>query len=300
MLMKRRCCEQHLYKPPRVLFKLLPLLRGIAIAEQQQIHLRCRIAHLLQFHQLPRRRWARRIHKLVLRIDRRPPHLVEGALAFGALFQRNINHARRTWKAQRLGKRTARMLRLVRCFPFSKHRTEAARIDQLPALPFPNLKQIVAQLALINRFGGIARPLQRLQHRAVEREPLVMGIAAVIVINPHGARGGKAEKRKQKKSKNNADGSSHARNCTSPAGGATAALGRPNRAKLSSGYEGGIHQRRYGPGVISTALSFSKVIVTGLPPFAYFSVRDPYSPEPGIPSPIAKSACNSLIPARTS
>ena len=60
-LLERRRREQHGDQPPRVALELAALARGVAVAENQQVELRRRIAALVQLDQragvrrLPRR-----------------------------------------------------------------------------------------------------------------------------------------------------------------------------------------------------------------------------------------------------
>src|ERR1035438_1307531 len=99
--------------------------------------------------------------------------------------------------------------------PFGKNRTEPARIDELPASLLAHLKPIISQPALVDRFVRISRPLQRLEDCAIQREPFVVGVAGVVVVNAHGARRGKTEeRRKNKERKQQKTGWFHARNCT--------------------------------------------------------------------------------------
>jgi len=64
--------------------------------------------------------------------------------------------------------------RFIRRLPFSKHRIESARIQQLSAALLAHFKPVVAQLALIDRFAQTSRPLQRLKHHPIQAEPFFM------------------------------------------------------------------------------------------------------------------------------
>src|SRR5450631_1136485 len=167
------------------------------------------------------------------------------------------------------------MERLV-CFPpLSEHGIESARIEQSPAAALTHFKQVVSQLTFIEGLGRIPRPLQRLQHHPIQAEPFFVRVSGVVIIDTQSAwRGktwrGKTEDAKQKRG-NSAERSFHDRNCSLRA--------RFDLKRLVV-FEGN-HQR----------LSTIQVMQSS-PTIAARSS--------GMPSPIAKLACNSFIPACTS
>src|SRR5277367_1274372 len=244
MLAKRRRRKQRFQKSPRIFLKFRTLRRRIPVPHHQQVHLVRGIAHLLQFEQRPRRRRTRAVHKLVPRIDAHLPNYVE--FIAGTLFQRHLDRHLRTRKPQRLGERPVAVERLVSVLPLTENGIESPRVQQLPAAPLPNLEEIIAHPAFVDGLIQVSRPFQRLQHQTIHAEPFFVRISGVIIIDAQTARSGKTtqwrKKRKEKRSNNDRERSFHERNCTS--------------------------NLIYVPGLISTALSFSKLMTSGLPPFA--------------------------------
>jgi len=80
------------------------------------------------------------------------------------------------------------MQRLFRRLPLSKHGVESARVQQLPAAALTHFKQILTQLTFVDGFVQIPRPLQRLQHYAIQAEPFVVRVSGVVIIHAQSAR----------------------------------------------------------------------------------------------------------------
>ncbi len=135
------------------------------------------------------RRGLRSIHKLVCRIDRCGPDVLEHILRV-TLLQHDADRSSRSREAKRLLKRALRRLRFVSRFPLSVDRCEPAGVQQLLRLQIADLEQILAEVRRVNRLRRIAGPWQRLNHHAVDTEDLLRRITRVVVIHAHRRRRG--------------------------------------------------------------------------------------------------------------
>jgi hypothetical protein len=195
------------------------LRRRVTVAEHQQVHFVRGIAHFLQLQQRSRRGRTRAVDELVLGINCCLPDFLPNAVsadlfALIALFERYFHGRVRRREAQRLGKRAVRVERLFRRLPLAKHGIESARVQELPTAALAHFKQVVSQLAVVNRFVQIAWPFQRLEHHAIQAEPFVAGVSSVVIFDAQGAGRGEANHGEQEKGSKNAECSFHDGNCS--------------------------------------------------------------------------------------
>ena len=51
-----------------------------------------------------------------------------------------------------------------------------------------NFEQVVAESTAVDSFRGISRPVERLEHSAIQAEPLLLRIPGVVVVDTDGLR----------------------------------------------------------------------------------------------------------------
>ncbi len=167
-LLERRGREQDIHQPPRVGLELPALRRGVAVAEQQEIHLHRGVAVLLQCDDAARiRRRRGGVHEHALRIDRRRPDVLPGV--GGAALADGESHRRgRGGEANRLVKRAAGRLRFFRGHPFVEHRSEPGRVDDLLRRGVAHVEAVGAVAERVLAGPGRPRPGRRLDRNFVE------------------------------------------------------------------------------------------------------------------------------------
>ena len=189
-LLERRLGEEDGDQPPRVLLELRPLRVGVAVAEDEKVHLRLRRAVLEQWDE--RARAVRRCvaHRLVLRVHPEGPHRDEGVGAV-SLLERHLHRAAGQGEAKRLLEGARALLRVGGLLPLAEDGAEAARVEEGLGRGVADQEPVLARVGVVDRTGGIPRPGQRLDHQTVEAEELLGAAAGVEVVDPEGPwRGG--------------------------------------------------------------------------------------------------------------
>ena len=176
--MAKKCIDH----PPGVArISVGAFLRGITVADQQEVDLFGWGAMLLEGHECLRRRRCT-LDEHPVRVDDRFPNRLEG-LRGVAMLHCDANGRRRTRKAQRFVKAPMRIAGFFRGCPLAEDRRVSARVQQASA-GLAHLESVCAGVCVIDRARGIARPGERLEHDAVDREHLEAATSRVHEIDP--------------------------------------------------------------------------------------------------------------------
>ena len=169
------------------LLELPPLGRGVAVPQDEEVDLPRRVAALLESEERPGRGGERGVDRGVGGIDDRRPDGVE-VVSRIALFEDDPHRPVGGGEAQRLGEGAVRLLRLVGVLPLAENRGEAARVEDAVGAAVDHLKEVPAEVGVVERPGRVPRPGERFEHHPVEAEALLGGVAGVVVVEPHRAR----------------------------------------------------------------------------------------------------------------
>src|SRR5262245_47025532 len=118
--------KKRIDKLTRVFLELRSLSRGIAVSQNQEVDLGCRIPGLLDLEERTGRRGLRFIDEHISRVDDRRPHFTKRILRI-AFLQHDLDRALRRRKPDRFVKGSIRRSRFVGGLPFAIDRGETAR-----------------------------------------------------------------------------------------------------------------------------------------------------------------------------
>ena len=178
--------EERVDHPPGIVRKsIAALLRGIAVADQEQVDLVGWGTMFLEGDERLRRR-SGALDEHTVRIDDRLPYGLEGLCRVAPLHC-DANGRCRTRKAQRFVKAAMRIPGLVRGRPLAEDRGVSARVEQASAR-LAHLEAVCAGVAVVDCTRRAPRPRQRLEHDAVDREHLEAATAGVHQIDAQGRR----------------------------------------------------------------------------------------------------------------
>ena len=180
-LLEGRDGEQDVRQALRVGVPLPHLGRGVAVAEEQQVHLVARRAVLQDGPRLAGGR-AGAVDAGSLRVHGHRPGLAEEALGV-ALLQDDLHRALRLREAQRLVEGAVGALRLVGRLPLPADAGEATRVHDAVRGAVDHLEEVLAEVRVVDRPVGVAGP-RALEHEAVEGEALLGGARGVEVVEP--------------------------------------------------------------------------------------------------------------------
>ncbi len=92
---------------------------------------------------------------------------------------------RRVWRgeAKRFVKRPRDLRRFLGRLPLAVDRREASRVQHAASSGILHLEEVLAEVRAIDRLLRIARPLERLDHDAIDAEDLLLGVAGVEVVD---------------------------------------------------------------------------------------------------------------------
>ena len=136
---------------------------------------------------------ARAVDRGVARVHGHRPGLAEEARGV-ALLQDDLDRARRLREAQRLVEGAVRPLRLVGRLPLAADAGEAARVEGAVRGAVDHLEEVLAEVRVVDRPGGVARP-GALEDEAVEGEALLGRARGVEVVEPQ--RAGRRRRRRR-------------------------------------------------------------------------------------------------------
>ena len=155
-LLEGRDREEQVGQPPGVVVPLPHLGRGVAVAEEQEVHLLAWRAILHDRPRSPRGR-ARAIDRRIPGVDRHRPRLVEEPVV-AALLQDDLRGTRRLREAERLVEGAERPLGLIGRLPLAADAREAARVEGAVGGSVDHLEEVLAQVGVVDRTGRGCRP----------------------------------------------------------------------------------------------------------------------------------------------
>jgi hypothetical protein len=182
--------EEEAHHALRVLEELGPLPGGVAVAEDEQVHLGGRVAVLLERHERARAGGRGTVHLLGLGVHGQGPGLLPAHVRRAAE-EVDDDGTLGLGEAQGFGEGPAHLRRLARVLPLAEDAGEAPRIEEAAAFGIPHLELEFAEVGVVHRLGGIAGPGEGLAHHALQGEGFGAGAARVGVVHPQGAGGGR-------------------------------------------------------------------------------------------------------------
>ena len=184
-LLEGRLLEERLREAPGVRVPLVHLRRGVAVAEEQEVHLVARGSALLHGPHPGSRGRARSLDRGRLRVDDHREDLPEGLPPI-PLLEDDLDRRRGLRETQRLGEGAPYLLRLVGRLPFSVHARETPGVEQPIRAPVSNLEEVLAEVRLVHPAVERTGP-GALDHDPRERERLPGRVPGVDVLDPHRA-----------------------------------------------------------------------------------------------------------------
>src|SRR5713101_221453 len=184
---ERLLAEERVHQAFCVGVEFLHFGGGVAVAENEQVHLLRGRAVLKKRPDAPTGRKIGRNDEARVRVNRGGPDFAE--YVFGvALLQRHLHRPLRPGEAQRLMKRPPELLGLAGSLPLAVNGGEAAGVEQAIGRAVGDLEQVFPEVGVVCQARAAAGPWA-VGDDAVERDVLFGGCAAVEVVHAHGAPG---------------------------------------------------------------------------------------------------------------